>query len=77
MVGDRTTGYDDTSWYRDDAIDRLTEWRKVTSWSPYSATLQEAYIYNPIGNLTSKAGVTITNGTAKSGVWGGADNADR
>jgi len=70
VVGDRTTGYDDTSWYQYDALDRLVEWQQVTSWAtnpPTTATL-ESYAYSQIGNMTSKAGVTITNGTAKSGV---------
>ncbi|MEO7703750.1 MAG: RHS repeat-associated core domain-containing protein, partial [Thermoflexales bacterium] len=67
-IDERTPNLGEINNYLYDSLDRLTEWRKVTSWSPYSATLQEAYIYNPIGNMTNKAGVTITNGTAKSGV---------
>ena len=37
-----------------DPLGRLTQWMQVWSWSPYSATIREAYAYNPIGNITSK-----------------------
>ena len=49
------------AWTRD-ALDRLVEWQQVTSWAtnpPTKATL-ESYAYNHLGNMTSKAGVTIT-----------------
>jgi YD repeat-containing protein len=59
-VDDRTPGASQVKEYVYDPLDRLTEWRKVASWSPYSATTQEAYTNDKIGNMTSKTGVTIT-----------------